>query len=472
MDVPNLVVSNEGLSKNFHPVPSNDPDEPLNWSKVRKCTNFSIVLFYSLMAFVDLDIGTVIWGDLNAELGISYSNLNNSFAANCAGLAVGCIFLIPYTLKYGRRPIYILSCSLMLASAVWQAKMQTVTDLLLTNVLSGLGGAVSEAIVQMTISDLFFVHQRATMNGLYILMVTAGTFLAPVAAGYVAVGQGWRWIWWWTAILLGVALLLFVFAYEESKYVPVSTSTTAASFEEPPTATTTACEPEQESTAVKKKDADFSEQQLDDEEQQQQHQQQPTTTTPRKKPLRQRFALITRTPGDPLSVRHLITRFGLCLVRFPAAAWTALVYASSLAWFSVILTTMSTYFTLAPYNFGAAQIGLLNLPPFIGSAVGLAFSGPLNDWLSLRLVERNDGGVFEPEMRLWAALPSVVLMPAGLFLYGFSLVDGRHWIIPCIGTAAFGISFSLLGTVSLTYLTDCYREVFSLPFVLGACSLE
>ncbi|KAL1641138.1 hypothetical protein SLS58_006246 [Diplodia intermedia] len=389
-----------------------------------------------------LDIGTVIWGDLNAELGISYSNLNNSFAANCAGLAVGCIFLIPYTLKYGRRPIYILSCILMLASAVWQAKMQTVTDLLLTNVLAGLGGAVSEAIVQMTISDLFFVHQRATMNGLYILMVTAGTFLAPVAAGYVA----------------------------ESKYVPVLTSRTAASFEGPPTATTTACEPEQESTGVKK-DADFSEQQLDDEEQ---HQQQPTTTTtttttPRKKPLRQRFALITRTPGDAPSARHLVARFGLCLARFPAAAWTALVYASSLAWFSVILTTMSTYFTRAPYGFGAAQIGLLNLPPFVGSAVGLAFSGPLNDWLSLRLARRNGGGVFEPEMRLWAALPCVVVMPAGLFLYGFSLVDGRHWIIPCIGTAAFGISFSLLGTVSLTYLTDCYREVLSLPFVLGAC---
>lgn len=350
----------------------------------------------------------MIWGDLNAELGISYTNLNNSFAANCAGLAVGCIFLIPYTVKYGRRPIYILSCSLMLASAIWQAKMRTVTDLILVNVISGIGGAVSEAIVQMTISDLFFVHQRATMNGLYILMVTAGTFLAPVAAGVAAVNQGWRWIWWWTAILLGISLVLFTFAYEESKYVPVLTSSSVEPQED------TESVPEQGAT---KKDADFSEQQVDRE--------QPTDVEswnyPRKS-LRQRFALVTRTPGDGISVRRLLVRFALSLFRFPAAAWTALVYASSLAWFSVILTTMSTYFTMPPYNFDAAQIGLLNLPPFIGSAIGLVFSGPMNDWLILKLAKRN-GGVFEPEMRLWMALPSIVLTPLSLFLYGFSLVD-------------------------------------------------
>lgn len=274
---------------------------------------------------------------------------------------------------------------------------------------------MSEAIVQMTISDLFFVHQRATMNGLYILMVTAGTFLAPVAAGVVAVNQGWRWIWWWTAILLGISLVLFTFAYEESKYVPVLTSSSVEPQED------TESVPEQGAT---KKDADFSEQQVDHE--------QPMDlggwNYPRRS-LRQRFALVTRTPGDGISVRRLLVRFALSLFRFPAAAWTALVYASSLAWFSVILTTMSTYFTMPPYNFDAAQIGLLNLPPFIGSAIGLVFSGPMNDWLILKLAKRN-GGVFEPEMRLWMALPSIVLTPLALFLYGFSLVDVSRLLLP------------------------------------------
>ncbi|EKG10849.1 Major facilitator superfamily [Macrophomina phaseolina MS6] len=410
-----------------------------------KWVNFGIVLLYSLMAFVLLDIGTVIWGDLNTELGISYESLDNSFAANCAGLAVGCIFLIPYALKYGRRPIYLLSCCSMLASAIWQANMETTTDLILSNVFSGVGGAVSEAIVQMTISDLFFVHQRATMNGLYILMVTTGTFLAPVVAGISAVNQGWRWIWWWTAILLGANLVMFVFAYEESKYTPVLTSIAANQSEN---IGYPAPKVKSQKTGAK-----LTEESTDGEESPDAE----PWPLPRKS-SRQRFALVTRTPGDPVSVRQMIVRFVVVLFKFPAASYTALVYASLLAWFSVILTTLSTYFTLPPYNFDSMQIGLLNLPPFIGSAIGLVFSGPMNDWLILHLAKRNDG-VFEPEMRLWIALPGILLTPLGIVLYGLSMANGQPWIIPCVGTAIFGVSFSLVGTTALTYLTDCYREL-------------
>jgi hypothetical protein len=34
-----------------------------------------------------------------------------------------------------------------------------------SNLLSGLGGAVSETIAQITIADMFFVHHHAAMNG-------------------------------------------------------------------------------------------------------------------------------------------------------------------------------------------------------------------------------------------------------------------------------------------------------------------
>ncbi len=54
-------------------------------------------------------------------------------------------------------------------------------------------------------------------------MTTVGAFLAPVVAGYVAVAEGWRWIWWWTTILFGVTLVAFLFLYEDSKYDPVFT---------------------------------------------------------------------------------------------------------------------------------------------------------------------------------------------------------------------------------------------------------
>lgn len=45
----------------------------------------------------------------------------------------------------------------------------------------------------MTISDVFFVHQRATANGIFLFMLNVGAFLGPVAAGYDESSQGWRW---------------------------------------------------------------------------------------------------------------------------------------------------------------------------------------------------------------------------------------------------------------------------------------
>ena len=41
------------------PTPSSDPNDPLNWSSARKILNFTLVSFFVLWTFVQLDIGFV-----------------------------------------------------------------------------------------------------------------------------------------------------------------------------------------------------------------------------------------------------------------------------------------------------------------------------------------------------------------------------------------------------------------------------
>lgn len=77
--------------------------------------------------------------------------LNNGYATNMATLAVGCIIFIPIALRIGRRPVYIATALIMFASAVWQAKMQTLGDMIGTNAVMGLAGAVNEALFQVTV---------------------------------------------------------------------------------------------------------------------------------------------------------------------------------------------------------------------------------------------------------------------------------------------------------------------------------
>lgn len=157
----------------LHPTPSSDPNDPLNWSSWRKGLNFGLTTFYVLFTFVMLDIMKVAF-EAYLKMGISYETLNNAVATNCAGLAVGCLMFIPFVHKFGRRPLYMISSSIQLVAAIWSASLYTGGELIGANLLSGIGGATSETIVMITIVDLFFVHQHARFNGIFLLAQSQG----------------------------------------------------------------------------------------------------------------------------------------------------------------------------------------------------------------------------------------------------------------------------------------------------------
>ena len=91
---------------------------------------------------------------------MSYDVLNNGYATNMATLSVGCIIFVPIALRIGRRPVYIITALVMLASAIWQAKMYTVGDMIGANAVSGLAGAVNEAIFQVTVRSSLIITLR------------------------------------------------------------------------------------------------------------------------------------------------------------------------------------------------------------------------------------------------------------------------------------------------------------------------
>ena len=152
------------------------------------------------------------------------------------------------------------------------------------------------------------------MNAVYVIMVDMGTFLAPVAAGYISTSQGWRWVNWWTAIGFGVLLLLMIFTYEETKYTVHVGSTIM-----PVRA------PEEKTLEARPKVEDMKDLQ-------------PTISSTEsvagnthflQKTLRQRFALVTLTPGGSRSFLALNWDF-IALLQFPAVAYTALMWGATL----------------------------------------------------------------------------------------------------------------------------------------------
>ena len=75
----------------------------------------------------------------------------------------------------------------------------------------------------------------------------------------------------------------------------------------------------------------------------------------------------------------------------------------------------SPAFSAPPYDFSPASVGFVNFALMIGGIVGLILGGPFSDWVSMTLTRRNRG-VREPEMRLMAMIPFLMIGLIGLMV--------------------------------------------------------
>jgi len=222
-----FVKSNDG-SMGLHderltlnPPPTDSPNDPLNWSHWRKYWHAALVLFITgLTAATSNDAGAA--GDSeNDNLGIDYAVQNT--AAGVLFLAIGYWTLLasPMPWLYGRRVQYLICLVWSIIGSIWFARTQTVADAILNQMFVGASESCAEALVQLSLSDLFFQHQRGAVLGLYILATSIGTFLGPLIAGYIAGpsdSNGWRWVGWTGAIVSGATLIVFFFGLEETAF--------------------------------------------------------------------------------------------------------------------------------------------------------------------------------------------------------------------------------------------------------------
>ena len=122
----------------------------------------TLLSFYAIFVYGFLTVSPPLWANINEELGFSFTTLNDSYGVSAATLSIGCVIFTPFALRYGRRPIYIITSLLIFAADMWSAKMQTVADIMLTNVVMGAAGSVNEALFQMTVRCI----QRDRESGL------------------------------------------------------------------------------------------------------------------------------------------------------------------------------------------------------------------------------------------------------------------------------------------------------------------
>lgn len=130
---------------------------------------------------------------------------------------------------------------------------------------------------------------------------------------------------------------------------------------------------------------------------------------------------------------------------------------NNLVWPGVQNATTGTVY-VKQYGFSTNGVAAAYVGALIGSVIGGYYCGKIGRQLTLRLARRN-GGVSESEHTLYMFIASMVLVPAGMLLYGLGVVHNIHWIGLIFSQGMIAASSTLAPAGALGYAISSYPEL-------------
>ncbi|KAM7186173.1 Major facilitator superfamily domain containing protein [Naviculisporaceae sp. PSN 640] len=429
------------------PRPSDDPEDPLNWTPARKRLSALMGVVYVFGTGFPSTLQYSVLADITRDTGISTADLVQGTGVLFLFLGWGCLFWQPIATTYGRRGVYLVSTLLTVPLMVWTAYTKGLVEWYINRVLLGLVVSPIESLPEISIPDVFFAHERGAWMSLYVFCLFGSNFLAPLCAGWFAEAYGWRWTMHFGAIFAAVAFGIMFFFMEETMYFrgalegledeePIA----AASDSKVLGGSINSNEKASSGSGVVVSEA-------------------PGTFAP-KQTYAQKLAWFRKLEGRPTNkqmLRSMIIPLAY-IYQFPTVAWAGFIYGINLCWYNVLNGTASPVLAADPYNWTTGLIGSVYTGPIIGAAVGALWAGIAADKITLWLARRNNG-IREPEQRLWPLLLTGVMSCAGLIIWGVGAYYQIHWAALTVGLGILTFSCVAGGSIALSYNVDCFKDI-------------
>ncbi|KAK6002560.1 hypothetical protein QM012_001310 [Aureobasidium pullulans] len=444
------------------PTPSEDPEDPLNWSKKRKLLHTSCMVMYTVMIVFPSAAVYSVAKPISTSTGISITTINRGTGVMFLLYGWSTVLWQAVALQYGKRPVYLISAAASVVVMAVAPMCRSSGTYLAIRILQGFFGGPVESLCEISMTDIWFAHERPLYIALYGVSLGASGKLAPVFSAFINSGMGWEWTLWWCAIGIGIAFVFCLLLMEETNYDRRTTQSLSSSsqaihegageLELCGTGKTTAKNGVQVSDSPLPTDKKSSEDQH------------PSDVVaaelghiayPRKTYWQKLSVIDKKRPNRMLDIMWAPFKF----FTFPVVVWAGFMYGlQGLVYPGILNATASVIYTNSYYHFSSDAVGFAYFAAVVGMVLGSLWVTLAGPWLVIRLARRR-GGISEPEDILWLFLASAVVVPFALILWGVGSQHHVHWFGLVFAQAILAISSTLCLSTAIQYATSAYRDL-------------
>ncbi|KAL1851999.1 hypothetical protein Daus18300_012354 [Diaporthe australafricana] len=404
-----------------------DPENPYNWPAWKTNANAA---FLAMLNFVT-PLASSICAPAVPQIMKEFNNSNEVLSAFVVsiyvlGFALGPLVFAPMSEVYGRSITYHICNAGFVAFIVGCALAPSLGSLIAFRLLSGIFGSCPITNGGGSIADMVPPEKRGLYMGLYSIGPLLGPIVGPVAGGFLTEAKGWRWVFWLIAIVGGFLTVAMVFFARET-YGPVILQRKVNRLRHGKVA----------------------------EDQQQLRSMLDSGLSPSEHFKRSIIRPLRLLVQSPISI--------IC------ACYMALVYGYLYLMFASITIVFEENYGFSANNSGLAFLGL-----GVGSIIGIAVIGATSD----REIKKQNGSKLleaggnqpeaasateasKPEQRIRLVPIGGVLLPAGLFFYGWTIQYHVHWIVPIVAMAVIGTGNMIIFMALVLYLVDSFSSAYA-----------
>lgn len=388
-----------------------DPDNPRNFSLVRRVLSIAAVTFLAFVSTLAASIYSPAIPDIITTFNVSEEVAILPLSLYNVGMAFGPLIGAPLSETAGRKVVFLVTTPVFALFVLGAGFSQNIASLIICRFFAGVFAAPAISNASATIADHTIGKARGVSLAIYYAIPTCGAVLAPLVGGFVVMGKGWRWTQWVTLFFIAAFYVPVVFTGESYKKTILQRRAKSMGL-------TSAASPSK--AAVWATAKHFA-----------------TTLL-----IRPAHMLFTE-PIVTLVCMYSGFIFGLIYTFVVASPW---VYEH---YYDFSLSSQALSFLGLIIGTGLAPVPLITMDLLI-----------YQPRLAHFRATHSEHEQFPPENRLLPAMLGSLLLPASLFAFAWTARPSIHWICPIIFQALTAMSSNMIYAPTNMFMLDCYGPLY------------